>query len=329
MRLSAPEFWQRDGVLPALLAPLGWGFGAAGALRRRVARPLAPGVPVICVGNLVLGGAGKTPIAIDLAVRLTGMGAHPHLLTRGYGGTLAGPTRVDPKRHGAREVGDEPLLLARAAPTWVARERRLSAKAAVAAGARTLVLDDGFQNPGLAQDLRLLVVDGRLGFGNRRVLPAGPLREPLGPGLARADAVVLMGEDERNLASLLAGKTMLRARLIPRPGAPSLRGSEVAAFAGIGDPGKFFAFLEAQGARVMLSRRFPDHQPYDEAMLAPLLAEAARRRLPVIATEKDLVRVPPALRSEITGFPVGVEWADEAALLSLISAIAERARLNG
>lgn len=329
MRLSPPEFWQRDGVLPALLAPLGWGFGAAGALRRRVARPLAPGVPVICVGNLVLGGAGKTPIAIDLAERLTAMGARPHLLTRGYGGTLAGPTRVDPKQHGAREVGDEPLLLARAAPTWVARERRLSAKAAVAAGARTLVLDDGFQNPGLAQDLRLLVVDGRLGFGNRRVLPAGPLREPLGPGLARADAVVLMGEDERNLASLLAGKPLLRARLIPRPGAPSLRGSEVAAFAGIGDPGKFFAFLEAQGARVTLSLRFPDHQPYDDAMLAPLLTEAARRRLPVIATEKDLVRVPPALRSGITGFPVGVEWADEAALLSLISAIAERARING
>jgi tetraacyldisaccharide 4'-kinase len=329
MRLSAPEFWQRNGVLPTLLTPLGWAFGAAGALRRRVVRPVAPGVPVICVGNLVLGGAGKTPVAIDLAERLAARGARPHLLTRGYGGRLSGPVRVDPDRHGADDVGDEPLLLARAAPTWVARDRRRSAAAAVVAGAQVLVLDDGFQNPGLAYDLRMLVVDGRLGFGNRHVLPAGPLREPIAAGLARADAVVLMGEDERNLAPLFAGQTLLRARLAARPGGPILRGSEIAAFAGIAHPEKFFAFLEAGGARVALARSFPDHQPYDEALLAPLVDESTRRNLRLVTTEKDVVRVPLPLRPKIIALGVTVEWQDEAALDRLLARVMAGGHLRG
>jgi tetraacyldisaccharide 4'-kinase len=329
MRLSAPEFWQRDGVLPTLLTPLGWAFGAAGVLRRRVVRPTAPGVPAICVGNLVLGGAGKTPVAIDLAERLAARGARPHLLTRGYGGRLSGPVRVDPDHHGADDVGDEPLLLARAAPTWIGRDRRRSAAAAVAAGAQVLVLDDGFQNPALAYDLQLLVVDGRLGFGNRHMLPAGPLREPIGTGLARADAVVLMGEDERNLAPLFAGQTLLRARLTSRPGGPVLRGSEVAAFAGIAHPEKFFAFLEAEGARIVLSRSFPDHQPYDGAMLAPLVDESAKRNLRLVTTEKDMVRVPVPLRPRITALGVTVEWHDEAALDRLLGRVMAGGHLRG
>jgi len=329
MRLSPPEFWQRDGLLPTLLTPFGWVFGAAGTLRRRVVRPFAPGVPVICVGNLVLGGAGKTPIAIDLAERLSARGAHPHLLTRGYGGVLAGPVRVDPARHGARDVGDEPLLLARAAPTWVARERHRGAAAAVAAGARALVLDDGFQNPGLAHDLGILVVDGRIGFGNRRILPAGPLRESVRAGLARADAIVLMGEDERNLAPQLGGGPLLRARLAPGAAAPPLRGREFVAFAGISDPDKFFSFLRAEGARLATTRRFPDHQPYDEAMLAPLIREAKQRHVRLITTEKDLVRVPQVLRGEITAFPVTVHWQDEAELSRLLSDVVERALHHG
>jgi len=329
MRLSAPEFWQRDGLLATLLTPFGWAFGAAGALRRRVVRPFAPGVPVICVGNLVLGGAGKTPIAIDLAERLSAMGARPHVLTRGYGGTITGPLRVDPTRHDAREVGDEALLLARAAPTWVARDRRRSAVAAIAAGAGVLVLDDGFQNPGLTQHLRVLVVDGRLGFGNSRLLPAGPLRESIRAGIARADAVVLMGEDERNLAPLFAGRTLLRARLVPRASAPSLQGQEFVAFAGIGDPEKFIAFLRSYGARIVTSRSFPDHQPYDEAMLAPLLHEAERRHIRVITTEKDLVRVPQALRVAITGLPVTLQWENQGALTELLEETVKRAPLHG
>ena len=329
MRLSAPEFWQRDGVLATLLTPFGWAYGTAGALRRRITQPHAPGVPVICVGNLVVGGAGKTPVAIDLAERLASKAARPHILTRGYGGTLAGPVRVDPERHSAENVGDEALLLVRVAPTWIARERHRGATAAVAAGAGILVLDDGFQNPELTQDLRILVIGGRTGFGNHRILPAGPLREPIAGGLARAHAVVLMGEDERNLAPLLAGKAVFQARLAPRAGAPPLQDREFVAFAGIGDPDKFFVFLRAAGARLVEARRFRDHQPYDEAILAPLLQAARRLRIPLLTTEKDLVRVPPALRGEITAYPVMVQWQDEAALSRLLADVVERALHHG
>ena len=166
MRRSPPEFWERPGPLPALLAPLGWAYAAAGRLRRAATTPWRAPVPVLCVGNLVVGGAGKTPVAMDLVKRLLRRGERPHLLSRGYGGTLTGPIQVDATRHHYRDVGDEALLLARVAPTWIARDRAAGARAAVAAGATVLVLDDGFQNPRLVQDLTFLVVDGLYGFGN-------------------------------------------------------------------------------------------------------------------------------------------------------------------
>jgi len=319
MRRSQPDFWQRDGLLSALLAPLGWAFGTAAAVRRVTERPWRASVPVICVGNLVVGGAGKTPVAIDLAERLAAGGERPHLLTRGYGGALAGPVRVDPSRHGFRDVGDEALLLARAGPAWVARQRAAGARAAIADGASILILDDGFQNPSLVQDLKLVVIDGETGFGNGRVMPAGPLREPIAIGLARADAVVVMGENQARLPSLPGGMMLLRAKLMPRPDAPDLRGAEIIAFAGIGRPAKFFRFLEGLGARLVASHAFLDHQPYDEAMLAPLLAEATRHGVSVITTEKDLVRVPPTLRGAITALPVTVKWDDAAALEVLLA----------
>ncbi len=174
--MRAPEFWQSDGALARLLAPLGAAYGLAGRLRRARARPAACGVPVVCIGNLVAGGAGKTPVALAVAGRLQDQGRAVQLLTRGYGGRARGPLRVEPGRQGAAEVGDEALLLAARAPTWVARDRAAGAAAAVAAGAEVLVMDDGFQNPALAKDLSLLVVDGASGFGNGRVMPAGPAR---------------------------------------------------------------------------------------------------------------------------------------------------------
>ena len=208
-----PEFWARRGLISSLLQPLAWVYAQGAAARQHFARPWQAPVPVICVGNLVAGGAGKTPVALSLARRLQARGRPVHILSRGYGGSLAGPVAVDPVRHSAAEVGDEPLLLAAAARCWVARDRVAGAQTAIAAGAKLLLLDDGLQNPRLAKTLSLLVVDGGYGFGNRRVLPAGPLRERLAAGLARSSAVVLMGEDTAGIASLLAGKTVLRARL--------------------------------------------------------------------------------------------------------------------
>jgi tetraacyldisaccharide 4'-kinase len=304
--------------LPRLLAPLGWAYGAAGRLRRAATTPWRAPVPVLCVGNLVAGGAGKTPVAIDLAQRLLKRGAQPHLLSRGYGGTLSGPIQVDPARHGYREVGDEALLLGRVAPTWIARDRAAGAKAAAAAGAAVLVLDDGFQNPSLQQDLKVVVIDGIYGFGNGYVLPAGPLREPAASGLARADAVVVMGDGQPCIVTRHGGRSLLRARLVLRSGAPELRNARVVAIAGIGRPQKFVEFLERLGATVVARHAFADHQPYAPAALEPILAQAARIGAGVLTTEKDAVRIPVELRDRITPVPVAVQWDDAAAVEALL-----------
>jgi tetraacyldisaccharide 4'-kinase len=297
----SPEFWRRDGVLPRLLAPLSLAWIAAGRARFAVARPYRAPVPVVCVGNVVAGGAGKTPVALDLATRL---GAH--IVTRGYGGRLEGPVRVG--GHDYREVGDEALLLARAAPTWVARDRAAGIRAAIAAGARAVVLDDGFQNPLVAKSLSLLVVDG---LGNGRVIPAGPLREPLADALARADAVVLMS------GAIAAHCPVLRARLVP-VNAEAFAGRRVVAFAGIGRPEKFFMTLEESGATLLERRAFPDHHPYAERELAPLRDAAERAGALLATTAKDAVRLPAALRQAAHVLEVRVVWDDEAALASLL-----------
>ena len=318
MRRSPPEFWERGGPLPTLLAPLGWAYGAVGRIRQAAATPWRAPVPVLCVGNLVVGGAGKTPVALELAERLLSRGERPHLLSRGYGGRLTGPIQVDTARHGDREVGDEALLLARVAPTWIARDRAAGAKAAIAAGATVLVLDDGFQNASLVQDLKLLVIDGLYRFGNGHVLPAGPLREPAPSGLARADAVVIMGEGESGIEGLAGSLPVLRAHLVLRAGAPALRGARIVAFAGIGRPQKFFTFLDGLGASVLARYAFADHQPYGAGDLDPILAEAARIGAQVLTTEKDWVRIPREFQDRIAPVPVTVRWDDTAMLDSLL-----------
>jgi tetraacyldisaccharide 4'-kinase len=326
MRRSPPEFWERPGPLPTLLAPLGWAYASAGRLRRSVATPWRTPVPVLCVGNLVVGGAGKTPVAMDLAQRLIERGGRPHLLSRGYGGSLAGPVRVDPARHGYRDVGDEALLLARVAPTWIARDRAAGARAAVAAGATALVLDDGFQNPSLMQDLKFVVVDGRYGFGNGRVLPAGPLREPAAAGLARADAVVVMGDGDSSFARSAGGPPLLRAYLLPVSDPSAFKGIRAIAFAGIGRPRKFFDLLESLGATVVARHGFADHEPYSAAMLEPILAEAARLGVPVLTTEKDWVRVPAELRDRVAPVPVRVSWDSAREVEALLDRLVVKAR---
>lgn len=248
-----------------------------------------------------MGGAGKTPAAIAVANRLRELGRNPHILTRGYKGRLSGPVRIDPDRHTARDVGDEPLLLAAVAPTWVARDRVAGAKAAVAAGADILVLDDGFQNPALAKDLSLVVIDGGQALGNGRLLPAGPLRETLARGLGRAQAVVLVGCDRKGLAACLPDNlTLLRARLVPdAAGAAALRGRRVLAFAGIGRPQKFLDSLREVGAQVAAQRLFADHHAYSAAEIEGIRAEAAKLNAVPVTTAKDAVRIPAELRAGI------------------------------
>jgi len=294
--MDAPSFWWREpGFASASLAPVAALYGAVAAWRMR-RQGCDVGIPVVCIGNLTLGGAGKTPTALMLGRLLQAAGARPFFLTRGYGGTLAGPLTVDADRDTARQVGDEPLLLARVAPTIVARDRAAGAAAACEAGAGLVVMDDGFQNPSLHKHLAILVIDGRRGIGNGRVFPAGPLRAPLEAQLAHAHALVVIGEGTGaasvEAASRARGLKILQGRLAPDPAAVAALAKRPAlAFAGIGYPEKFFATLDAAGIAAPVRRSFPDHHRYTAAEATALVAEAERQDLTLLTTEKDMARM--------------------------------------
>jgi len=319
--VRAPGFWSnppaRPGWRALALSPLAAIY--AGATARRVARPpeVTAGVPVICVGNLTAGGTGKTPTVIALLERLGPQAAH--VVTRGYGGSAEGPLRVDERRHGVEEVGDEPLLLSAFAPVWVAKDRAAGVRAAEAAGAGVILLDDGFQNPAVAKTLSVVVVDAEVGFGNGRVIPAGPLREPLAAGMARADLVLTIGGAA---AQARFGATWGGAVTVPRATAhlEVLRtgmdwvGLRVMAFAGIGRPEKFFATVRAEGAELLRAEALDDHQPLSDALMKRLEIEAAALGAQLVTTEKDAVRLPSSFRQKVLTLPVRLRF-DEAAEL--------------
>jgi tetraacyldisaccharide 4'-kinase len=311
--MRAPDFWGRGrgGLRARALSPVSllWRLGALA--RGGPAKPA--GLPVISIGNLVAGGAGKTPTAIAVAERLLERGRAPHFVTRGYGGRTAGPHRVDPEKDGADLVGDEPLLLAAVAPTWVARDRHAGAVAARFAGADCVVLDDAHQNRTVCKSLSLVVVDAGYGFGNGHVMPAGPLREPVAQGLKRADAVVLIGQGD--VAGLLT-TTVLRARL--EPADDRLRHKRVVAFAGIGRPEKFFDTLRGLQCEIVSAYGFPDHHTYTPDEVMRLVDEAGAAQAALVTTEKDRVRLPLEARGMAQALPVRLHIRDWQALDSLL-----------
>ena len=292
--MREPAFWWQSGT-GRPLQPFATLYGAAAAARMRW-RGRRAGVPVICLGNLTVGGAGKTPAALAVAHLLHAAHERPFFLTRGYGGRLAGPLRVNPAIHHATDVGDEPLLLARLAPTIVARDRSAGAQFARFAGASVIVMDDGFQNPSLAKDLTIVVVDGRRGAGNGRVIPAGPLRAPLGAQLDRTQALLVVGPVE-GAADIVTGAeqrgiTIFHARLEPDRNIIAAIGKhKVLAFAGIGNPDKFFATLSEAGVAVADRIGFDDHHRFTAAQAQDLLARARAANLMLVTTEKDLMRL--------------------------------------
>ena len=323
--MQAPRFWRKSRWHPwaLLLAPLGWLYGAATARRLKAGAWEKLPVPVICVGNINAGGTGKTPTVIALASLLAARGVAAHVVSRGYGGRVEGPLRVNEMEHLAEEVGDEPLLMAAFAPTWVAKDRALGAKAAIAAGAEVILLDDGFQNPALHKDLSIIVVDAAVGFGNGRVLPAGPLREPVAVGLKRGGAVVSIGAAKAQAALAaawpeIAALPRLQAALKPLKMGMDWQGARVLAFAGIGRPEKFFKSLAQAGAEIVTQHSFADHAPYSTAVLQRLAKEAASLGAQLVTTEKDAARLPASFRPQVLAFPVRLEFEDEAALLGLL-----------
>lgn len=303
--MRAPAFWNAPAPTLAarLLSPLGAVYGAIAA--RRMGRPgTRVGPRVVCVGNFTLGGAGKTPAALTLAQRLIADGARVAFLSRGYGGALSGPSpvTVDPAVHRAGEVGDEPLLLARVAPTVICADRVAGARAAQRLGAEVVVMDDGLQNPALAKDERIAVVDGAVGLGNGLTFPAGPLRAPMAAQWPQVDAVWIVGPGEAGArvaqAAARAGKQVATGRLVPDPAVvAALAGRRLLAFAGIGRPQKFFETLRGAGLDVAATQAFPDHHAFTREDMTGLAARAAAQGLRLVATEKDLVRLDPALRA--------------------------------
>ncbi len=331
-RFSTPRWWYAETggswILRAVFTPASWVWAAVTARRIKVATPLDVGCPVICIGNVTMGGAGKTPVAREVLRRLREAGIDAHGLSRGYGGRLKGPTRVDPAVHLAADVGDEPLMLARDAPFWVAQDRAAGAMAARAAGAEAIVLDDGHQNPSLVKALSFVVVDGETRgkewpFGDGSVFPAGPMREDLWAGLDRADAIVLLQpsdleDSDPRLMELFEGRTVLVAQITPAgdpPPGPQL------GFAGVAKPWKVERSLKAAGCDLVDFAPFPDHAPYTASHLAFLQTRADTLGAGLVTTEKDWVRLTPDWRAKIAAWPVRARFANYDALDALLERV--------
>jgi len=312
--MKTPTFWQHNNLTAKLLTPLGELYALATKLRLYLRKPKKVNIPVICIGNLTAGGTGKTPTAISLALMLQNAGIYPTFISRGYHGTL-NKTQVDTVRHTPQQVGDEPLLLAQIAPTFIHANRYQAALMAQENQAECILMDDGFQNPSLHKDLSFLVIDGASGFGNHKCIPAGPLREHIASGLKRAQAALLIGEDEHHIAQTLS-IPCFKGKIISEN--PSLKNNRVIAFAGIGRPQKFYTSLQELGIEIVKTFDFPDHHYYSENELNNLLDCAEKENAELITTSKDFVKIPASMQSAFKVLNIRIQWENPSELQNFI-----------
>jgi tetraacyldisaccharide 4'-kinase len=319
--IRPPRFWQLPHhIASTLLQPAACVWDSVGRIKRHFVNSRKTPIFSICVGNVTIGGAGKTPTIIYIAAMLKASGANPVIATRGYGANIAaGVTRVDLQRHSAADVGDEALLLAHAAPCYVSRDRYAASVAAQAEGATHILYDDGLQNPAIAYDRAILIVDGGYGFGNGRIIPAGPLRETPAAALTRCQAMLIIGADVHHCAALAPpDMPVLTAELVPELPADFPGTKNFLAFAGIGRPEKFFDSCRAAGLSLAATKEFPDHQPYNSTTLTALAQQAKNLHAQLLTTAKDAVRLPPEWRAQVTIFPVTLRCTDPDALRQLL-----------
>lgn len=303
--MKTPRFWQSDGLVPMLLTPFAWIYGAATQWRLKLKTPHKCKAKVICIGNITAGGVGKTPVAMAMAEKYLKEGKKVFFVTRGYKGKLKN-ILVDLEKHTPEETGDEARLLAGIAPTIIAPQRELGAEKAVRLGAEIIIMDDGFQNPGLYKDESWLVFDGTVGIGNGKIIPAGPLRETLENGQKRADYILIMGEDKTGLTEKCQ-LPVYHGKLKPLPF--SLENRRVLAFAGIGHPEKFYQTLKSMGYQTVITKDFPDHYAYKKDDLVALNTEASEAGLSLVTTEKDYVKLSQSAQRNISCLKVRAEWS--------------------
>ncbi|NCT41433.1 MAG: tetraacyldisaccharide 4'-kinase [Alphaproteobacteria bacterium] len=324
---NTPSFWypkqgESLAVNAKLLKPLSWLYGVGFKVHQTMSAAKKVDIPVICIGNLSAGGTGKTPTCIRFAemVKESGIAQNPFFLMRGYGGAERGPIIVDPNAHSAWDVGDESLILAKHAPTIVSADRFEGARLGMSRGADMIVMDDGLQNPGIHKDIKIIVVNGEMGFGNGLMMPAGPLREPLQSGLAKADAFFVIGEDKSGARDLLPEDVpVFSAHLEADQDHMPPKDQKYLAFAGLGYPQKFFDFLShGLGYDIVASEAFADHCPYESADIAALRETAAKHGAALITTQKDYLRLPEDERGDIVTLPVFMQFDDADAVTAFL-----------
>jgi tetraacyldisaccharide 4'-kinase len=321
--MNAPDFWNTKNVISRLLEPFGVLYASIATIRRCLTKAKKVNAKVICIGNLTAGGTGKTPVCIEIASKLKQMNKTPHFLTRGYGGKLKNIT-VDLKKHSSFQTGDEPLLLANSCPVQIYPDRIKGAEKAIKNGADYIIMDDGFQNPKLYKDLSFIVVDGVVGFGNCKPIPAGPLRENLNSGLKRADALIIIGNDNYNIKKFAKENfnlPTLQASIIPSCDVSYLAGQNVVAFAGIGRPEKFFETLKMIGCNLVSTHRFADHYPYAPSDIEPILQEAYNLNAITVTTAKDAVRLEADQRQQVDIIDIKIKFNDETKLNNILNKV--------